>query len=446
MKAVARLVYSYFMGSLATRLLTIGGLVVIVVSLYILTTQPQSGEMLALAAVGLIAFFVGSALMPVIFGRMARSHSISVLPYGRLKLLLSAFVTVIIVSIPGAILTPALYVAGVSGSFDDLAKYPKLLAYTLQLAELTFTSAMLITGWLYLAMWFIASQRNTIGFVKGLVVIVIVMFAPARDFRDLTVVLAWNLQQFAVIWILFGAGFLLWPRYRAAISRRNRQRFAGFGSRLTRAIKGREFDLMLGTSNPWLLIAALAVPVVIATRFIFAGPEVWLYFLTIFSTVVGAIAGEAAGRSRALWLRGGWSREALFSRVESSFWRHNCYVLGSLLLLMVGIGTYAGFPATTLAAGLPLLILGTVLSTYLGLMVTRGLRWIEGALAVIVMLMLMAVAVAIAGERVDLYIAFALEGFLAVLAFVLRAAAHRRWTRIDWTMCRPDRALSVRGG
>ncbi len=89
---------------------------------------------------------------------------------------------------------------------------------------------------------------------------------------------------------------------------------------------------MLGTANPWMLIAALLVPLIIATRFVHSFTQVWLFFLTIFSTVAGAIAGQAAGRSRALWLRGNWTRAALFAQVERSFWRHNSLVLGSLIL------------------------------------------------------------------------------------------------------------------
>jgi hypothetical protein len=444
MKAVARLVWSYFMGSLVTRLCTFSGLVLITIAGYILATQPQSGEKLWFAIFGMIAFFAGSALMPVMFGRFAGSHSIGILPRGRLKLLFSAFVTVVIVSIPAALVAPVAFVAGVAGSFADVAKNPQALQYTLQLTKLMFTSAMLFAGWLYLAMWFISRQRDLAGFSKGLLVIAIVIFLPARDIRDLTVSLSWNLLQIAIIWLVFGAGFLLWPRYKAVRARRGRDRSAGFTLALSRGTAGREFDLMLGTANPWLLIAAFVVPLVLATRFAEGFLQIWLFFLTIFSTVSGAIAGEAAGRSRALWLRGSWTREGLFNQVERSFWRHNSIVLGSLILILLGIGGYAGLPVTMLAVGLPLLILGTVLSTYLGLMITRGLRWPEVLLGIGVMLTLMAVAV-IAREREDLVTVIALQAGLAVLAIALRFIARRRWTQIDWMLCRPDRSLVVRG-
>jgi hypothetical protein len=115
-----------------------------------------------------------------------------------------------------------------------------------------------------------------------------------------------------------------------------------------------------------------------------------------------------------------------------------------LVVILLGIGSYAGLSATMLAVGLPLLILGTVLSTYVGLMITRGLRWPEVLLGIGVMMSLMAIAV-IAREREDLVMVVALLAGLAVLAVALRFIARRRWTRIDWMLCRPDRSLTARG-
>lgn len=442
MKAVARLVYSYFMGSPVFRAFTISGLILLTVDFYFVATQPQSGEKLWIAVLGIILLFLGTSLMPMMFGRLARSHSIGVLPGGRVKLLASAFITTVLVALPVGILWPASLISTTS-SLPEVMKDPRAREYIIQVAAITFTSALLFAGWLYLAMWFMSRQRDIAGFSKGLLVIVIVMFMPAREIQELTASVSWNLMQIAVIWLVFGTGFLLWPRYKAARARRNPARVWGFARAFDRGTAGREIDLMLGTANPWMLIAAFLVPLIIATRFVHSFTQVWLFFLTIFSTVAGAIAGEAAGRSRALWLRGNWTREALFKQVEHSFWRHNGLVLGSLIILLVGIGTYAGFPVVLFAVGLPLLVLGTVLSTYLGLMVTRGLRWPEMLLGVVVMLGLMAVAV-VAGERGDLYTVLALEACLAVLAIVLRFVARRRWTQIDWMICRPERVLVER--
>jgi hypothetical protein len=214
-----------------------------------------------------------------------------------------------------------------------------------------------------------------------------------------------------------------------------------------RPVTGREADLVLGTANPWLLIGAQVVPIIFATTIGFYSPAVWLFYLTIFSTVAGAIACQAAERSRVLWLRGGWSRADLFAVVERSFWRHNGFVLGSLVVLMLAIGTYAALPVSLLAAGLPLLLISTVLSTYLGLMVTRSLRFSEGALAVLVMIALMFIAIIAArsgGGSRDIVIVVVMEAVLAAGALALRAAAKSRWASIDWMLCRPERALRAR--
>ena len=77
-------------------------------------------------------------------------------------------------------------------------------------------------------------------------------------------------------------------------------------------------------------------------------------------------------------------------------------------------------------------------------MITRGLRWIEIALASGVMLTLMAVSLLLTQELVKLELVFAIEAVLLALVFVLRTVARRRWSRIDWIECRPPRTLVAR--
>ena len=116
-----------------------------------------------------------------------------------------------------------------------------------------------------------------------------------------------------------------------------------------------------------------------------------------------------------------------------------------LLLLMVAIGGYVGVQPGMLATGLPLLVLGTVLSTYLGLMVTHGLRWIETTLGIGVMVALMTLVWVVASGDANFAVVLTLEALLAVLALFLRSAARRRWIKIDWMQSRLDRALVARG-
>ena len=56
----------------------------------------------------------------------------------------------------------------------------------------------------------------------------------------------------------------------------------------------------------------------------------------------------------------------------------------------------------------------------------------------------MAVAtIAVRGED-SLATVVAIEVFLACLAVALRFIARRRWSDIDWTLCRPDRVVTAR--
>jgi general stress protein CsbA len=457
MKAVLRLVLTYAFGTRILRAFSAAGCVLVLGSAVLLVYLRQSDVLLTIPFIGVALIFLGSALMPLMFGRMARSHLIRVLPWGRVKLLLSAFITVAIVALPG----PILSVIGMYEAMESYAHHPygasaphvvvsadfveRIRQGYLRSFWIQLSGSFLTTGWLYLALWFITSQRSIGGYMKGLIVILFIMIVPVRQASQLSMTLQGSLTQIGIVWFVFGAGFLLWPRWKALTVG---WRLAPESGLLPRGqVAGREIDLMLGTSKPWLLIAAQVVPIGIASTIGFYSSAVWLFYLTIFSTVAGGIACQAAERSRVLWLRGNWTRGELFAQVERSFWRHNSYVMGALIALMVGIGSYTELPVSLLAAGLPLLALSTILSTYLGLMVTRGLRFAEGALAVIVMLGLMAVAIFAAraeGNTRQLLTVGAIEVALAVGVLVLRGFARARWEQIDWLLCRPERALRAR--
>jgi hypothetical protein len=459
MKVVMRLVMTYALGTRVLRVFSVVGISIIFLSFVLVPIVPPSNAILSLVFCGVTAFFLGSALMPVVFGQMARGRAIRILPLGRVKLLASLYVTVTVVALP----LPLLVLVGSHVTLntyvqDMHAARPVHFALSAAAIErfregiienfwYSLTGTFLTTVGLYLTLWFITSQRSLAGYVKGLLVILFMMYVPSRRLHQLSMTMTGSLIQIGAVCFLFGAGFLLWPRWQAMTLGWGLWPKAYIDHVLRRSVAGREADLVLGTANPWLLIGLQVVPIVFATTIGFYSSAIWLFYLTIFSTVAGAIACYAAERSRVLWLRGGWSRADLFVLVERSFWRHNSLVLGVLIALMVGIGSYTALPVSLLAAGVPLLLISTVLSTYLGLMVTRGLRFAEGALAVAVMLALMAVAIIAArsgGSSKDIVIVVVLEVVLSTAALALRSAAKARWASIDWMLCRPDRALGVR--
>jgi hypothetical protein len=443
MKAVARLVWAYFMGSALTRTLTAIGVVLLGLDVFILLAQPKAGEMLWVGVFGLIALFVGSSWMPLMFARLASSHAARVMPGARAKLLASAFVTVLLVSLPVGIIVPAAVVSDTSG-LTEVMRDPAALKYVLKLAAITFTSAMIFAGWMYVVLWMLTSKRSLKGLVGTLILVLLLTLLPVREIRDLSVSTTWNLQQLVVVWTVFGAGFLWWPRVRAGRLRVD-QPFGFVNRALSGRTTGREFDVLLGTSNPWLGVMALVVPLLLMTYAVGGASTVWLFFLTIFSTVTGAMSGQVPGRSRALWLRGTWSRATLFSAVERSVWWHNAHVLGALTLVFVGIGLVGGFSVPVLAYGVPLLILGSALSTYLGLAATQGLRWMEIVCAIAVMFAPMLLTSFISNMHASLVLIFALESGLFMLAVLLRHIARRRWMKIDWAVCRPERMMVIRG-
>lgn len=430
-----RLLLTYFTGSTAARWFSLGGLIYLAISVVVVTSLPQSEHMLAFSFTGIVGLFLGSAMMPLTLGRLAQSHVASILPYARIKLLASAILTVLIVALPCGLLTPLAYVAGVSGDVSWLARDPKLREYTLQLAFLTYTSCCLIAAWLYLAMWFLTSQRNLAGSAKALLVVVLMLNAPVREISELSGRTVWNLQQMVVFAAVFGALFLSWNRIRQVWWR---ARLPGiFGK--SHDVSGREVDFVLGNGQPWVLLATIAAPLAVISWLDVEMNSVWLFYFTIASTVAGATAGQAPARSRALWLRGEWSRAQLFTIVERSCWRHNGFMAGALLVALLGIGTLTKMPWALLAYGVPLLVLGTVLSTYLGLLLTRGISWIECALAAAAMLTLMTVSLVLGAEDLDHPAVLTLLGALAASAVGLRQWARRRWGDIDWSQCRGRR-------
>jgi hypothetical protein len=460
MKAILRLVFTYFTCTPAQRACSLIGATLVVFCCCLLVYAPRiSFPVGVVAMAGVAPLFIGSSMMPLVFGRMARSHMSNTLPGVRLKLLASALITLLIVSstVPLLVVVPelfgfqsmvaALHAAAPHAAHSNAIRIARAHAGLVENFWDSASTTMLLSFWLYVALWFITSKRNTMGYLQGLTVIAVVLLAPTREIVQPESLVRWDLTMCLGTLLVFSALFLAWPRLRLAAGRFGIGTTFGPWSRRTTRTRGREIDLLLGTANPWLLAVGQLLPVILAARIGFYSATVWLYYLTLFSTVAGAIAGQAAERSRSLWLRGDWSTVQLFAQVERSFWRHNNYVLGILLLLMVGIGSHANLPVMLLATGLPLLILGTLLSTYLGLMLTQRLRWSETLLAVAVMLALMAVAVLAArNSSAALPFVILLELALGFTALTLRYAARSRWARIDWMLCRPDRALAGRSG
>jgi hypothetical protein len=426
MSTVAQLVWMYFARMPALRWVTLGSILAVLTSAFVLPFSRGSGPGHLLAFFGGAALIPAASLMPLTVGRLAQSHAICVLPYGRVKLFLSALIAVLIVSIPIPLLGVIEQVFVLPPSVAAMYTTSQKIADGLYLFNSFYVPTFLLVTWLYLAIWFATSERNVRGLAKCLLVVIALIWLPTDRIRELDPKLHLTLWESILMWAAFGVWLAYATRLRWLIPRWN-------GSGLGYA-RGREFDVLLGTSHPWLLTLGVLFPIAVQLLIGFQLENTWLFYLTLTSTAFGAMAGYAAERSRALWLRARWSREELFARVEAAFWKHNSIKLTALLALLFGVTWFYDLPARVVPLGMPLIVLGMVLSTYLGLMLTRGLRWPETTLGVVIMLAVMGTAVLAASERDYTIEVLALEGVFALIGVTLRQIARDRWHHIDWAM------------
>ncbi len=446
MRAVLRLIWTYFTATPLMRGLVVIGLVCVSLGMisYLyyppwtlgtgMRRSPLWLQTVGLWApwLGLIMLFFASSLLPVIVERLAFGRLILVLPGARIALLVSAIVTA------GLIATLTAF-TGVLAFFY----YPNDLR-----PEHVFSRILFIVfgdvSVMYVALWIVAKTRG-IWLLIGSLLVAVGIVAPLGLIGRPEGVPPIGWLGIGA-WLAFAALLLFGGRLKQKLARS-----LAAAAQLTRRIlpgdvyaSGAELELLLGTSRPWLVALGQAVPVV-ATAWLFRQHIVWLFFLTLFTAISGAITSTAAARSRVLWLRNAWTRAELFHRVEIAFWRYNAYPLGVLLLLYVAIGSYLEFSTPLLGFGLALLALGSVASLYLGLMMTRGLRWFEAALGIVTMGLLMMTAVTIGGTTLDQISAIELLASLAALALIYRTIASARWNALDWMVCRNGPATRAAG-
>jgi hypothetical protein len=432
MKSVLRLLWTYFCGAPTQRCATALGLMLAASGLvlmvcfpeYIFSAATQLSIWWIVPLFGVMSLFLGGSLMPTVFARLALGHSIHTLPHGRLKLLTSALATVSLVSVVFALIT---YVMFALLPLDHESVFLKALVVSF----LSFSV-------MYLVLWCVSRARSAIVLLGGAMLVIASLALPLLFIS----IPATSLLRPAIIgFAICGALIALY-----ASAPRLRHRLAGgatflpkrsFVSRTSPVRPGTQVDWLMGTARPWILAGGQLLPILVATRFI-GSPNAWVFYFALFAVISGATTSLAATRSRSLWLRIGCSRCELFGRVEKSFWIHHCYSLGVLLLLLVGIGSYLNFSASLLALGMPLLILAMAISTYLGLMMTRELGWLDCCVAVAAVLSIMATAIAAADPTVDVSLVICSEALLAALGLFFRAVARRRWSDLDWMQCHRD--------
>jgi hypothetical protein len=439
MKSVARLIWMYFTASPQSRWLTgIGATGLVAMGLWIAVTPYALdgwGMLVVVISWGLL--FLGSTFMPLMISNLIHGYHADLLPGGRRAIYWSALITVLILSFP----LPFLSVFALMRIHAPQMETPVVDFFFIMGSY--FRPSFFVTSWFYIAIACIVRQRTLGSVVLGMLMLLLVVVLPTKLIVTTDAAALFTTLVCIFTWLLFAAFVFGLPRLRhAAIANRLQQKVQNF-SGMSRVRTGREVDVMLGIASPWMLALPIAVPALLSTTLGKYSLSAWLLMMTIFSTVTGAMAALAASRSRAIWLRTRWSREQLFAQVERRFWRHNGVTLAALVAVPVALWIAGELPASFLAKGLPLMLLGMTLSTYLGLMQTQSLRFRDAGVGGGVMVALMLLAV-IAASGSNPMLVYEVEFALAALALALRMVARSRWTGLDWRLCRAEDRTAAR--
>jgi hypothetical protein len=443
MKAVLRLVWTYFTGTALSRQMMAVSAALLAIVLVAFSINPELGMMLQTgympdASLALRVFlglapvititglFFGTFLLPLVLGQMSMTRRLHALPHGRLKTLLSGFVCVVLVSL---------------GLTAMMATYtPPPFRENLKV----FSGGLLSYTLLYAMLWFVAQSRTAFGKLSASMLFIAVLAIPAVIGPRTGAV-----ERFAVAFLLW-AGIAFWVGRLRQSSSEGSTGVRGFfetlktrlwlprptGFRAAPAGRGLEdngVSTLVGTANPWVLALGQLVPFLLAAVFV-RTPGGWLFYLTLFAALTGAIACMAAKRSRALWLRARWSRDELFAHLERSFWRQNAHGLLVLAAVHVAISLYFSLPPRSILLGVPLLALATATTTYLGFMMTKRIGWVEIPLTLATMAVVLASAMSIPdADTATIWIVVS-ELTLLAAALWLRLLARRRWHAIDWAL------------
>jgi hypothetical protein len=387
--------------------------------------------------------FMGSMYLPSTYSRLAHSHTIDLLPHGRLKLLASALLTILMVAAP--IPVAIIDVMKTAGSYGlaNVAYYGRgfSLRDYVQAPFFWYLFAIAVLGytWVYIVIWSAASigTHNMAAMIRTL----FLMFAPVpfvisyrTAFSNASA--ATLAILIAAIWGQFALHFLLLLRLRAVTETRLRVAMLLQSIRLRASnISGRETQLVLGLRHP----VAYALGITVISLMLLSSTKVnngWLLYLTIAGVFSGGLPANVAANARVLWLRRQGSRAQIFREVEGLLWRIVAFRVAAVAAWSVLLGRYASFSWPFIACGTLHLAVSTIASIYLGLIQTGERRWTDAVVVVFTFAVAATGAAAGAGDLIGVPI---LTAILAALTAAYRFIAKQRWADLDWLLCRPTR-------
>ena len=146
----------------------------------------------------------------------------SSLPGGRVKLLASALITLLLVGSPVPVLTvfglmhgaaPAPLGPHATHRITAAQQMTILHHGLMQTFWITYSTTVLLAFWLYVALWFITSRRSPVGYLQGLIVIAAVILMPTRRILEPDGLVAWDHDPVSGTLSTFGALFSPGPGY-----------------------------------------------------------------------------------------------------------------------------------------------------------------------------------------------------------------------------------------
>lgn len=440
MRVVARLVWTFFAATPLMRWFAAVGTAALLTGLVGYLTLPawslgtgSRPEALWLQAlvevlpfIGLLLLLAASSRLPVIVERLAFGRAIWLLPAGRGRLLVATVIPALIL----ALLTAAAATLAFRG-------FPIEISYS-RIFWRTSLMAFVDIGLIYAAIW-LSGKTSGVWRLVGVFWMLLSLLIPLRYVSGIPPFSPLEGIGIAV-WIAFA--FLLltggYLRHSLAGLRARVETLRSGLARMSPYREGSEVDLLLGTSRPWIVAFGQIVPV--AAMLLLIPPRsplmvVAFVFLILMSAIAGAITSTAAERSRRLWLRCDLTRDQLRRRVELAFWRYNAWCVAVLLLAYVAIGAWLRLPAEVVTTGFGLIVASAAASTCLGLIITRGVRWLESAFCIVMVTVL--VRATFAMMLADLRTVIVYELVLVTFAVGFHLLAQARWKRLDWMQCRP---------
>jgi hypothetical protein len=445
MKAVARLLLTSFTATETLAVAGAGGVgalfLGVLACLLIKLPVPTVFSLQALGFAALGAVFFGSMFMPSMFSRLAQSNTIDLLPQGRLKLLASTLLTILIVSLHVPVAFIAIMRTTAPDGMQDIVYYSSGLSMFDYLQApffwFVFAIAVLAYTWGYIVMWSAAAiHTRSIGafsrtmLLLAMPILLVAKYHKASIHFTLDVIVILN----AALWSSYALCYLVLARLKIVNDMRHRvvAVLKDFRWRQS-ATQGNEMRLILGLHHPWLytiLVGVYALGLISSAK-LHSG---WLFYLTLFGMMTGGLPATIAANARGLWLRKPWSREQLFANVESFLLRNASTKVLLLAIWGALIAMHAQFSWPLIVLGSLHLAVTAFASIYLGLMQTGRMRWSNAILIVFTFGVAVTGAVASSGDLIGVPIMTAL---LAVLTLAYRSIAKRRWTHLDWIVCRP---------